>query len=99
MGPRPDVRLGGAPMSPVSCGTCGAHIQARKSSWEQTTIQWSAEAVAACVERRGAAARTGPNGATFLGCAALGRSLREAAVTGDLPVLDVDPTREREDRS
>ena len=86
-------------MSPVTCGTCEAHVQARKSSWEQTTIQWSAEAVDACVERRGTATGTGPNGATFLGCAALGRSLREAAVTGDLPVLDADPARESEERS
>lgn len=99
MGPRPDVRLGDAPMSPVTCGTCGAHVQARKSSWEQTTIQWSAEAVAACEERGGTAARTGPNGTTFLGCTALGRSLREAAVTGALPVLDDGPAREREERS
>lgn len=99
MGPRPDVRLDDAPMTAVTCTTCGAHVQARKSSWEQTTVQWSTRAVATCVERRDTATRTGPNGTTFLGCSALSQSLRESAVAGDLPVLDTEPGREREDAS
>ncbi len=94
---RPDVRLDDAPMTPVDCATCGAHVQARKSSWEQTTIQWSTEAVEACFERRTTTARPGPNGAAFLGCTALGQALREAAVSGALPVLDVDPARQRKE--
>ena len=70
MSVRPDVRLDDAPMQDVSCGTCGAHVLSRKSSWEQTSIQWSAEAAASCVERRASSPRPGPNGSTFIGCAA-----------------------------
>ncbi len=88
MGVRPDVRLDDAPMTRVTCATCGANVEARKSSWEQTTIQWTDTALAACVERRASSPRPGPNGATFVGCAALSQSLREAAVQGFLPVQD-----------
>lgn len=90
MAVRPDVRLENGPMTPVTCTTCGAGVEARKSSWDQTSIQWTTEALATCVERRASCPRPGPNGATFLGCAALDQSLREAAVRGDLPVQDTD---------
>jgi hypothetical protein len=88
MAVRPDVRLEAGPMTPAACTTCGAGVEARKSSWEQTSIQWSTEALDACVERRASSPRPGPNGAAFLGCAALNQSLREAAVRGDLPVQE-----------
>ncbi len=91
MAVRPDVRLETAPMQAVSCGTCGARVQARKSSWEQTSIQWTDEAVASCVERRASSPRSGPNGATFTGCVSLRDSLREAAVRGDLDVVSGEP--------
>lgn len=90
MAVRPDVRLENGPMTPVTCGTCGAGVEARKSSWDQTSIQWNDEALGACVERRASRPRPGPNGAAFLGCAALNQSLREAAVRGELPVQDTD---------
>lgn len=90
---RPDVRLENGPMTAVSCTTCGAGVEARKSSWDQTSIQWSSAALEACVERRASSQRPGPNGATFLGCAALNQALREAAVHGDLPVQDTDALR------
>ncbi|HWU21375.1 MAG TPA: hypothetical protein VN088_07620 [Nocardioides sp.] len=90
MAVRPDVRLEDGPMTSVACTTCGAEVQARKSSWDQTSVQWSAEALGTCVERRASSPRPGPNGATFLGCAALDQSLREAAVGGGLPVQDTD---------
>lgn len=93
MSVRPDVRLDDAPLQPVTCGTCGGHVQARKSSWDQTSIQWSAEALAACVERRASLPRPGPNGATFTGCAALRDAIREAAVRGDLTVVDDAPLK------
>lgn len=80
-------------MVTVACTTCGAAVEARKSSWDQTSIQWSSAALEACVERRASSQRPGPNGATFLGCAALGQALREAAVHGDLPVQDTDALR------
>jgi hypothetical protein len=91
MAVRPDVRLDDTPMQPVSCGTCGAHILARKSSWDQTSLQWSDNALAACVERRASGPRPGPNGATFAGCAALRTAVREAAVRGELAVISGDP--------
>jgi len=88
MAARPDVRLEDGPMTPIACATCGAGVEARKSSWDQTSIQWSAEARGTCVERRAGSRRPGPNGAAFLGCAALNQTLREAAVRGDLPVQE-----------
>ena len=93
MAVRPDVRLENGPMTPVACLTCGATVEARKSSWDQTSIQWTDTARAACVERRASTPRPGPNGSAFLGCAALNQSLREAAVRGDLPVQDTDELR------
>lgn len=90
MGLREDTRLADHPMRAVTCSTCGAHVEARKSSWDQTSIQWNDEALGACVERPASRPRPGPNGAAFLGCAALNQSLREAAVRGELPVQDTD---------
>ena len=87
---RPDVRLENGPMTRVQCRTCGTCVEARKSSWDQTSIQWSRDALEACVERRACSPRPGPNGATFLGCAALAETLRGAAIGGDLPVQDTD---------
>lgn len=84
---RSDVRLDEAPMSPVSCGTCGSHVLARKASWDQTSIQWPSTP-GACDVRRDGASRPGPNSGVFLGCPHLAESIREAAVRGDLPVLD-----------
>ncbi|GAA3150620.1 hypothetical protein GCM10010466_47200 [Planomonospora alba] len=86
---RPDERLlDGEPMRPVRCRACGAAVQARKASWQQTSIQWSAEAMAACLERRAAAAGGGPNGGCFPACEALRASIVQAALDGELPVAD-----------
>ncbi|TIC85117.1 ferredoxin [Nocardioides sp. GY 10113] len=87
---RPDVRLDDGPMTPVACTACGARVEARKSSWDQTSIQWTAAAREACLERRATSPRPGPNGAAFPGCATLSAALREAAVAGTLPVQDPD---------
>ena len=35
---------------PVECGRCGAGVVAAKFSPQHTSVQWSAEAVRACVE-------------------------------------------------
>ena len=77
MSVRPDNRLADVPMTPLACHTCGAGVEARKSSWDQTSIQWSDEALAACVERRASSPRPGPNGSAFPGCVALRDSVRE----------------------
>ena len=51
---RPDNRLADSPMVPVACRRCGASVLARKSSWNQTSVQWSAQASAQCLERQDA---------------------------------------------
>lgn len=101
MAVRPDNRLDDGPMVPVGCGVCGARVLARKSSWEQTSLQWSEEAVAACLERRAASPRPGPNGSTFSGCTAVRDAVRDAVHRGELPVqieapLKVSPDAEQE---
>lgn len=104
MAVRPDNRLADGPMQPVDCDTCGARVLARKSSWEQTSLQWSAEAVEACVERRAASPRPGPNGAAFSGCMALRESVTAAVNRGDVTVqieddLKTNPAAPHEEHS
>lgn len=91
MSVRPDNRLADGPMTPITCTACGACVEARKSSWEQSTVQWHADAVAACLERRASTPRPGPNGGAFAGCQTLRQEIREAAVRGSLPIQDDDP--------
>ena len=55
---RQDNRLDEMPMVPVMCRNCGAHVLARKSSWNQTSVQWNAEATARCAERAEAVSYT-----------------------------------------
>lgn len=88
--PRPDVRLADGAMEPVACGTCGARVDVRKSSWDQTSIQWHADALEACLERRATKPGSGPNGGAFAGCTALSSAIRESAVRGELPVQSGD---------
>jgi hypothetical protein len=89
MAVRPDNRLSDSPMVPVACRRCGASVLARKSSWNQTSVQWDAEASTRCLERRDAenlaayAAR-----GLFLACSALSDSIADAVRHGDLPVVD-----------
>jgi hypothetical protein len=86
---RADNRYADCPMVSVACHRCGARVQARKSSWNQTSVQWDAEASARCLERRDAenlAAHSGRG--VFLACSALGESIADAVRQGDLPVVD-----------
>lgn len=81
---RQDERLAeGAPMRPLACRRCGTRVLVRKSSWQQTSVQWDASAAERCAER---AAGPGPGPAGFEGCPALSASIREAAVSGALEV-------------
>ncbi|GAA1226322.1 hypothetical protein GCM10009676_05360 [Prauserella halophila] len=82
---RPDVRLETAPMVPVSCESCGITVEARKSSWEQTSIQWHGD-LDGCLERRAAPPPT-IAGTAFRGCTALRNTLSHAVDRGALPVL------------
>lgn len=88
MAVRPDVRLDDAPLEPLTCSTCQARVEVRKASWEQTSIQWQADALAVCLEHRATSKGAGPNGAVFPGCATLSRTIMEAAVRGDVRVRD-----------
>lgn len=81
---RPDIRLESAPMVPVTCDTCGVMVEARKSSWEQTSIQWHSD-LEGCLERR--AVSPSSAGTPFRGCTALRTALSHAVQRGDLPVL------------
>jgi hypothetical protein len=97
MAVRPDVRLDDAPLEPLTCSTCRARVEVRKTSWEQTSIQWHSDALAACLEHRASSRGAGPNGAVFRGCAALSRTIKEAAVRGGVRVRDdSDPPRNTE---
>ncbi|MFF0108169.1 ferredoxin [Streptomyces hirsutus] len=79
---RLDNRLtDGAPMRPLACERCAAEVLVRKSSWQQTSVQWSARATAVCAERDGA------EGA-FEGCRSLRDTIREAALLGTVEVID-----------
>ena len=89
MAARPDNRLADSPMVPVQCRRCRASVLARKSSWQQTTVQWNADASASCLERRDAdnLAAHSVRG-LFLACGALRDSIVDAVRNGDLPVVD-----------
>jgi hypothetical protein len=86
---RPDNRLADAPMVPVTCRRCGAKVLARKSSWQQTSVQWDAAAMARCPQRRDADLLSAYGGrSVFLSCSELLESILQAARDGVLPVLD-----------
>ncbi len=88
MSVRQDNRLADAPMVPVECRRCGAEVMGRKSTWDQTSVQWDADATARCAERRDADKLTGHGRGLFLGCSALRDSLMAAAREGALPILE-----------
>lgn len=81
--PQDDRLVDGAPMRPLACRRCGIRVLVRKSSWQQTSVQWDASAAEGCAERVAGPGR-GPAG--FEGCPALSASIRDAAVSGALEV-------------
>ena len=84
-----DNRLTDAPMLPVTCRACGAEVLARKSSWQQTTVQWNAAALARCPQRHAAQQLLAHGGrGVFVSCSELRDSIRQAVRDGALPVLD-----------
>jgi hypothetical protein len=86
---RADNRLEEMPMMPVACRNCGARVVARKSSWNQTSVQWNADATARCAERRDAQKISAPGGrGVFLVCSALSESIVDAVRHGDLSIVD-----------
>jgi hypothetical protein len=86
---RTDNRLADAPMVPVTCRRCGAEVMARKSSWQQTSVQWDAAALSRCPQRREAQVLSAHGTrSVFLSCSELRDSILNAVVSGALPVLD-----------
>jgi hypothetical protein len=86
---RADNRLEEMPMMPVACRNCGARVLARKSSWNQTSVQWNADATARCAERRDAQKISASGGrGVFLVCSALSESIVDAVRHGDLSIVD-----------
>jgi hypothetical protein len=82
---RTDDRLVDSPPVPVCCTQCGAKVLVRKSSWQQTSIQWDTEATVRCLERRDWAATAQ---GLFLVCSKLRDSIEVAARSGAIPLLD-----------
>ena len=86
---REDNRLDEMPMIPVACRKCAARVLARKSSWNQTSVQWNADATARCFERAEAEKLASPGSrGVFLRCSALSESIADAVRHGDLAIVD-----------
>lgn len=86
---RPDNRLTDAPMASVVCRQCGANVLARKSTWEQTSVQWDAEGLALCRQRHDARMLSQHSGRPiFLGCSELTASILDAACHGGLAIVE-----------
>lgn len=86
MEPPIDARLTEIPLQPLNCTECVARVLVRKSTWQQTSIQWSAEALQACRERPAAACGDRPKD-RFVGCETLRAEIREATIDGRLEVV------------
>jgi len=74
----------------ISCGRCGAVVLAAKFSPEQTSVQWTPDAVRACAEFAARVA-AGEQTALIDGCASLRASIDAAVLAGDLPVVSPVP--------
>jgi hypothetical protein len=86
---RTDERLADLQMIPVECARCGAVVRVRKSSWEQTSIQWDATGVRTCVEQ----ARPVPGNLRpedFITCPGLYEAINRGALSGEIPLADED---------
>jgi hypothetical protein len=89
MTPRADNRLADAPMTGVRCGRCAAQVLVRKSSWNQTSVQWDAIASAGCIERSNAQQLAAYGGrGLFLACSALSASITDSVRRGMLPLVN-----------
>lgn len=78
-------------MQSVTCRVCSASVLVRKSSWEQTSVQWTAASLQLCERRREvieSADRAGASPLFLKGCADLRDSIEDAVAHGDVAVLD-----------
>ncbi len=88
-----DVRLIETPMQSLACGECTARVLVRKSTWQQTSIQWTAEALNACRERA-AFSDAEDSAEPFRGCESLNETIREAASEGTITIIHRDAPQE-----
>ena len=89
---RADNRLADAPMTAVQCRRCATQVLVRKSSWDQTSVQWNALASACCIERSDAERLVAYGGhGLFLACSVLSESITDAVRHGELPIVDETP--------
>jgi hypothetical protein len=86
---RADNRLDEMPMLPVACRSCGARVLARKSTWNQTSVQWNADATDRCAERAEAQKVSAhASRGVFLVCSALRESILDAVRHGELAIVE-----------
>jgi hypothetical protein len=86
---RTDNRLDEMPMMPVACRSCGARVLVRKSTWNQTSVQWNVEATNRCTERAEAQKVSAhANRGVFLACSALRESILDAVRHGEIAIVD-----------
>lgn len=81
-------------MQPLQCAECKARVLVQKNSWEHTTVQWSDQARAQCLEiadEREFGRREGRPGAPRKECGALIASIVNAATAGELEILNDEP--------
>jgi hypothetical protein len=83
---RSDERLADLPMTPVECQRCHATVRVRKSSWQQTSVQWDEAGARTCPERRSSLSDGGIREADFFTCAGLRESIAQAALSGAIPM-------------
>jgi len=76
-----------AAMQQVSCTECLAKVQVRKTAWEQTSIQWTGEALELCRERPACPSGSLPRD-HFVGCETLRAALRDATARGSLELTE-----------
>ena len=74
----------------VSCGRCGAVVLAAKFSPQQTSVQWTPDAVRTCAEFEARVA-AGERTALIDSCASLRSSIDAAVQDGRLPVVSPVP--------
>lgn len=80
-----DARLLEIPLQSLDCTECVARVLVRKSTWQQTSIQWTEEALEACRERPATRCGERPKD-RFIGCESLRNEIREATNDGRLEV-------------
>ncbi len=74
----------------VTCARCAAVVLAAKFSPQQTSVQWTPDALRACAEFAARVAR-GEQRALIDGCASLRASIDAAVRDGRLPVVSPVP--------